>query len=325
MSRRGSSAGHDMVMGSTNHELCVPQVLAIQHKALGTNDSLLGLFHHLKPLKRAVVPLNKCLNLAPAGTGTVFLYDRLKQMPEAASFVTHDHGVRISPAHPPRSAYVNATRCAIITLRDPADRLASGMRFDADKCRLSGWMSSRTGYQCMYSPHGFNSSSINVSRVRHSCCAVPLSTWIEGLRNSSSGQLHEGSVAALNARNGHNNFLVPQIDYLRGLSQCGVQTELHILCTERLSSDWSTLLSQHSGVAEANHTSWAVANQRNTPRTSALSGGGDVWLLSKEDRSYWNECLFPWDARMHKHMCGKEDGMKSFLVPPPTGCDTDVR
>ena len=317
------------MMGSTDHGLCNPQVLAIQqealgtndavqHKALGINDSLAKLFKHLQPLKQAVVPLNQCLNLAPAGTGTEFVYKRLKKMPGVASFVAHDHGARISPAHPPRSAYVNGTRCAIMTLRDPAERLASGMRFDADNCRLSGYVSGHTGYQCIYSPRGFNSSSIHVTRLRHTCCAVPLSQWIEGLRNSSTGQLHEGSVAALKLRNGHNNFLIPQIDYLRNLRQCGVQTELHILCTEHLTRAWSTLFSQHGGATE--NKTWAISNQRNTTRNAALGGWGYVWQLSKEDRSYWNECLFPWDAHLHNHLCGDEDGIKSFLVPPPTDC-----
>ena len=297
---------------------CIPDVLAKQRDALGISSHL-NLLENLLHLERAVVPLNRCANLAPAGTGTMFLYEHLRAMPAAAVFIRHDHSQRIGPSYPPSSASTNGRRCAMITLREPSERLASGMRYDANSCRLTGYMS--RSYKCLFSPSGFNSSSnVTIIRVRHSCCAVPLSAWIEGLRSDSSAGLHEGSIAALSQRIGHNHFLVPQIDYLRGIQQCGMQTELHVLCTESLSRDWGMLLSQHGGVearaAAANKTAHTVINRH------SVSSNSLAWQLSKDDRAYWNKCLAPWDARLHKHFCGKEGGIKSFLVPPPADCPT---
>lgn len=138
-----------------------------------------------------------------------------------------------------------------------------------------------------------------------------------------SSEHHQGSVAALKARTGHNYFLVPQINYMRNLSGCGVQTELHVLCTESLSRDWRDLLLQHGDanaqVAAAENTTELRVNARNT--SLAQSPYAHVWRLSADERAYWNDCLFPWDKRLHTHLCsGKGDGVKSFLVPSAENC-----
>ena len=68
--------------------------------------------------------LSGCVNLAPAGTATLSLYEQLKIAAPENRFWHHSHAGRISDR-----SHHNFT-CYILTLRDPADRLASGYRWD---------------------------------------------------------------------------------------------------------------------------------------------------------------------------------------------------
>ena len=83
------------------------------------------------------VPLHRCLNLAPAGTGTQALTAFLRALQTAegqAPVAHHNHHVRAFSQIWNTTWLLNRTRCLIVTLRDPAERLASGMRWDAATC-----------------------------------------------------------------------------------------------------------------------------------------------------------------------------------------------
>ena len=327
------NARHTIRPATTNARSCAPAVRALQERAAGIpfyrSMLLASKWTTFKPMNtRPVVPLNRCLNLAPAGTGTQFVYEQLKDLPDAASFISHDHNARATEQSRklPNSSVVLGTRCIILTLREPSERLASGMRWDSDKCRLNG-PTSKKAYVCLHSPQTFakNDSSMHFTRTRYSSFGVSLSTWIDGMRNESAGSFHERSVAALESRNGHNFFQFPQLDYLRGIAQCNVDTEVHILCTESLTDQWKQLLEVFGETANLQATANDL-HTRNTSRGVSLSRSqGEAWAMSNEDRGYVRDCLFPQDALLHSNFCGREAlgaAGRSFMVPrlPPADC-----
>ena len=77
-------------------------------------------------------PPSLCANLAPAGTGTMSLRDRLWELSVAASphhnpnstLLHHRHDIFL------RDAESRGARCVVLTLRDPAERLLSAFLFD---------------------------------------------------------------------------------------------------------------------------------------------------------------------------------------------------
>ena len=117
-----------------------------------------------QPIERPpVVPLSYCLNLAPAGTGTQTLHDvlaRLQDQHNAPTRLHHNHYQAAALAEPDDAWFlVNKTRCLIMTVRDPAARLASGMRFDIETCNSHGWLTRRGFSSCMHAMNVKNASA----------------------------------------------------------------------------------------------------------------------------------------------------------------------
>lgn len=99
------------------------------------------------------------------------------------------------------------------------------------------------------------------------------------------------------------NFLVSQLDYLRGLD-CGARHELHIVCTESFDFDWQQLLRTFglaSGSAEGGAARSATAPTRHNWRSAEKRAGA----LSEADAAFVRECLYPWDAKLHALVCGE--------------------
>lgn len=123
---------------------------------------------------------------------------------------------------------VNKTRCLIMTVRDPAERLASGMRFDIAACNSHGWLARHGAASCMHRPMNVKNASAWVPER-----TLSLSTWISTLRNPFD-PWHNASIQLWAERTRVNKFLIPQAAYMHGVQACIMSQLRFIFCALRL-------------------------------------------------------------------------------------------
>lgn len=238
--------------------------------------------------------LSDCVNLAPAGAATQSLYEQLLLAAPENRFWHHSHAFRIGGR-----GHRNIS-CYILTLRDPADRLVSGYRWDV----------------AANGPHELQ----NLFRLPNASALPTVSDFVAAFRNRSSAAYasvmrnYWSSVAWPTADRfglnlgftGGNNFLVSQLDYLRGYMPSWM--ELHVVCTERFSEDVSALLSRFGvdgdgdGDGDGQDGQRTILHQHH--RSNQTIGGHDRQTLSLGARRFVRECLYPHDTQLHQLLCG---------------------
>lgn len=176
--------------------------------------------------------LQQCALLLPAGTGTQSLHDLTKAVLGGAGtrwvhgqeqYVHHLHSVRMAtwPA-------ARAPKCFIMPVRDPVARLKSGLAF----LLRWGWDSGSAGrVQRVPLPsraattfHGFVAAMRDPENADH--------RFVQGLYWSSVSKPAQKEPLHLDSVLGGHNFLVSQLDYLRGWdAHCRSRSgELHFMC-----------------------------------------------------------------------------------------------
>ena len=270
----------------------------------------------------------------------------------------HEHGIRMDHtlfqnesarvgrppddwAVPPTygTAVVDAThplatprRCVLMTLRDPADRLASAMRFNLLNRRFCSKGAGR--WRCLNAMLEGRSLSDFLGRVRR----------MEQSRSGNYSVDHTWVRWASQAKL-HNVWLTPQVDYLRGIEgPAGMTTEVRFLCVDQLNRRWQELLrSDPSGrgasllqLASYREAGAALghAHQRSNASvgrqlgrwddsvmTSAFGSYGDrhvneLTKLTEQDRQFIRTCLFRWDYQLFHAVCEKRPELQSVTYMP---------
>ena len=181
-----------------------------------------------------------CALLLPAGTGTQSLHDfmqtvlgtsaqqnrSLRERSLHPTNVHHLHHVRMT-AWSARRTEVKPT-CFIMSVRDPVARLKSGLAF----LLRWGWDSGSAGrVQRVPLPsraattfHGFVAAMRDPENADH--------RFVQGLYWSSVSKPAQKEPLHLDSVLGGHNFLVSQLDYLRGWdAHCRSRSgELHFMC-----------------------------------------------------------------------------------------------
>ena len=267
---------------------------------------------------RPTVPIQLCRNLAVPAAGSESLTAHLKLAEANGSH--HDHDFRAYIKTWGIHRYIrDDVRCVVMTLRDAALRLESGMRFNADGCNNQGYMTKKLGQKCLHSSSGLGFRDSQLSFPSSADFPrLPLSSWIDALRNVSAPN-HDLVVSDWISKR-RNLFLTAQADYLRGLAQCGVTTELHFLCTETLSSDWDAfhrrLPNLRPGSATTSETHAHNRQELLSHRPRSQSHQVEMlYQLDEAQRNFVRRCLYPLDTALHRHVCGTSSGNKHLIVP----------
>ena len=257
-------------------------------------------------LRRPDVPsLASCANLAVAATGSESLTVLLHAA--GSTHAHHAHRERI------QTLSHRHAKCFIATIRDPAERLESGFRFDANNSvSPANSLSLAFGSLSAFLHALRNDSSPLHARARliYERSVVNPSEGFQ--RTISTSPTCWAAGQALRTARPHasascigSNFLVPQVDYLRG-ADCA-RLELHLLCTPRLSEEWSALrqafdtdapatpLQAHRSSYHGHHRSQQYSAE--TLRRSRLT---------ESERAYVRECLYPHDTRLYGTWCGAD-------------------
>lgn len=234
-----------------------------------------------------------CVNLAPAATGTSTLSSALKGF---SNYSVHDHGMKISNIFKYRTVFrgdraaaeAPLPRCFLVTLRQPADRMASGFRFDFLQSNV--WKKShKPSFTAKFG--GVSGDAI-----------------VRAMRDPGHA-LHANASAFLRESPFGTKF--PQYGYLQGY-KCHKphgRQELHILCNERLTEDIDGLFKNTFGVEKKPQQPPLHMAKHAADRTARLTKvGGDHALLDindPENRAWLNEEVFATDTMIHRHFCGQ--------------------
>lgn len=163
--------------------------------------------------------LNVCMNLAPAGTGSSTLAQQLWRANATLAHHVHTRRLPVGAAAP---------SCALMTARDPSERLESAFRFELNPC-------TRSRDRSLTRHFGSASELVHaLSEAQHPKHAQASTLYQRSVFQPQVDPRHYGDILT------GSNFLTAQVDYLRGLD-CA-RTELHILCTSTLTADWAHLV-----------------------------------------------------------------------------------
>ena len=223
-----------------------------------------------------------------------------------------------------------------MTLRDPATRLESGWRHDVsdhhemDRLFHRGQPVLTLSQFVRAFANASSDAYPSVLRNYWSSVALPTTQVFNGPQWAVAPASKPPPWWATPdlGRAGGSNFLVSQLDFLRGL-ECS-ESEVHFLCTEKFSQHWMRLLDAfglpRASGRDAHETrrAAAVANlarihrrQRsidaNTTRLSSLSG---------VERDFVRRCLYPWDAELHAAICGGRKQSRDFVGDGRGGSST---
>ena len=213
------------------------------------------------------------------------------------------------------------TRCFVLTVRDPAARLASGYRSsDATNGRLARWSA-----DVVATPGGERNLSTLIARLR-SYTQLTARTQAEVARLDNAtreiGVAYESSAGKPSwcclpgdypPPERGDLFLISQLHYLRGINCSDAQVVF--ICTERFESGWARFLGSFGHGASADHTepqatpSNADEHEVLNARSNATRSRGRTALrrsaLSEEDQAFVRDVLYPWDTALHRWACGR--------------------
>ena len=227
--------------------------------------------------------LSACMNLAPAGTGSQSLSDALTAATGGGQW-HHDHFRRIGAA-----SAREAARCFIVTIRDPAERLASGFHYLNRFWRGPTLVKTSADFVAAARDPG-HAAHAEVIQFYSESVAWPkpvsfrIESWDALTTCARPGPLRLGDLCF---------FLTSQLDFLRGFRPA--VDELHAVCTEEFDADWNALM-QHFGLPSLPVTHRHAWNDGKRRRLADVRA---------EDAAFVRECLYPWDVRLHRELCGE--------------------
>lgn len=251
-----------------------------------------------------------CANLAVAGTGSsslLFLLNRAVSSFVAASrtnysrdcrggcrgFVSHRHQLHAE------TLYQLGARCFVVTIRDPAERLVTAVAWER--------ASYRGRAPRLFAPR------INLTSP---------SAVVDAFRRKT----HVGHdfVHHLFSRNLHNDFLIPQSEYVEH-AQVLPGVRLHLLCTEHLAEQWAEFVYGFEPELRAfqdlppsvppslraawkrnssDYIAWiASPHHENGHRTAFETQSDQSLALTVEERSFVRESLFKEDTLLWRRAC----------------------
>jgi hypothetical protein len=314
---QGTPAGHDSLHALSR------EVFAAHSLTLGSN-------------------ISSCANLAPAHTGTIWVWKNLMAL--APYNAHHNHNLRIE------HLYKRGIRCFIMTIRPPHARLST-----AFKQTFGRVVSVPPNVRAMKdygatTPHEFVEAFRLAATSGGNTSADVLSRYNRGRTHTAkvkvrdafaTGEQHswvdisKDPALPQSEVNGFHTLL-PQVRYAEGIAQYP-DARLHLLCTDDLLHDWSTLLltgpptvrvasflrHNHAyGIEEWSEkptSQWVAADvehpgvtgeryfklsSNHTKHASSRGKASAKFQLSDNDADYVNHCLFPEDMWLVQRVCG---------------------
>ena len=256
---------------------------------------------HLLPRLRAKPPripglegLQACGLLLPAGTGCTSLAISLGNLTHRSEESWYIGGLHQKHLVTFRQVRLTKRPCAMMTVRDPYERLRSGFRYDtAHKYRLhyEGLISN---HQKRRTLHELLDAFRDASKPGH---ATVRSMYNHSVLHPKCNSDKDQCVRKQSPAKPQNTFLYPQSAYLLDLidDPNASVPSVHFLCTNTYASSWRGLLADF----EINSS---------VPAAHALSGrsetSSDALPYDDADARFVRDCLYPWDTYLNRRVCG---------------------
>ena len=234
--------------------------------------------------------LQGCGLLLPAGTGCTSLGTSLANLTNRSEASWYLGGQKHSVTF--RHVRLTERPCAVMTVRDPYERLRSGFRYDSAHMRQVDYATLISNYQRRRTLHELLNAFRDPSAPGH---ATVMDMYNHSVLHPMCRSDGDQCVRKRTPEKPMNVFLWSQSAYLLDDDAIGASTpSFHYVCTKTYASSWRGLLSDF-GVDSSVPAAHALSGRRAAP--SALP-------YDDADARFVRNCLFPWDAYLNQRLCG---------------------
>ena len=234
--------------------------------------------------------LQACGLLLPAGTGCTSLGTGLANLTNRSEASWYLGGQKHSVTF--RHVRLTERPCAVMTVRDPYERLRSGFRYDTAHMRQVDYATLISNYQRRRTLHELLDAFRDPSAPGH---ATVMDMYNHSVLHPTCHSDGDQCVRKRTPEKPMNVFLWSQAAYLLDDDNADAFVpSVHFLCTKTYASSWRGLLSDF-GIASNVPAAHALSGRR--PTSGALPHDeADAWFV--------RNCLYPWDAYLNERLCG---------------------
>ena len=234
--------------------------------------------------------LQACGLLLPAGTGCTSLGTGLANLTNRSEASWYLGGQKHSVTF--RHVRLTERPCAVMTVRDPYDRLRSGFRYDTAHMRQVDYATLISNYQRRRTLHELLDAFRDPSAPGH---ATVMDMYNHSVLHPTCHSDGDQCVRKRTPEKPMNVFLWSQSAHLLDNEDAGAfMPSVHFLCTKTYAASWQGLLSDF-GIDSRVPAAHALSGRR--PTSSALPHDeADAWFV--------RNCLYPWDAYLNERLCG---------------------
>ena len=233
--------------------------------------------------------LQACGLLLPAGTGCTSLGTSLGNLTNRSEASWYIGGQKHTVTF--RHVRLAERPCAVMTVRDPYERLRSGFRYDSAHMRQVDYATLVSNYQKRRTLHELLDAFRDPSAPGHDTVR---SMYNHSVASPMCRSDTDQCIRKRTPETPMNPFLHSQSAYLLDDSNGSVPS-IHFLCTNNYVASWRGLLSDF-GI------------ESNVPAAYALSGrapaASDALPYDDADARFVRTCLFPWDTYLNQRLCG---------------------
>jgi len=236
--------------------------------------------------------LQGCGLLLPAGTGCTSLATSLANLTnrsEASWYLGGHHQKHLVTF---RHVRLTERPCAVMTVRDPYERLRSGFRYDTAHLHRS--TGQRSGLISNFQKRRTLRELLDAFRDPNAPGhATVMDMYNHSVLYPTCNSDKDRCVQKRTPEKPQNTFLWSQSAYLLDEDGAFVPS-VHFVCTKTYASSWRGLLS-------------AFGIESSVPAAHALSGRphvpSDALPYDDADARFVRNCLYPWDVQLHQRVC----------------------
>jgi len=233
--------------------------------------------------------LQACGLLLPAGTGCTSLGTSLGNLTNRSEASWYLGGQKHSVTF--RHVRLTERPCAVMTVRDPYERLRSGFRYDSAHMRQVDYATLVSNYQRRRTLHELLGAFRDPNAPGH---ATVMDMYNHSVLHPMCRSDGDQCVRKRSLEKPMNVFLWSQSAYLLDDDAGALVPSVHFVCTNDYAASWRDLLADF-GIESSVPVAHALSGRR--PTSGALP-------YDDADARFVRDCLFPWDAYLNQRVCG---------------------
>jgi hypothetical protein len=239
------------------------------------------------PQVSGLAGLQACGLLLPPGTGSTSLATSLGNLTNRSAeswYLGQKHSVTF------RQVRLTGRPCAVMTVRDPYERLRSGVRFDTAHMHRVDYATLTSKYQGRRTLRELLDAFRDASAPGH---ATVRRMYNNSVMHPTCNSEKNWCVRKRSLEKPMNPFLWSQSSFLLDNPGATVPS-VHFVCTNTFASGWRDLLADF-GIASSVPPAYALSGR--APAASETLPYDDA------DARFVRDCLYPWDTYLNQRVC----------------------